>query len=81
MRKIFGIKELIKLNTKVIAHVNKRISLPSEEVFVYIYQKAKDGNEMAAVQIYEWATGGKPEDSLERQVYCRIVDACKELFV
>ena len=58
----------------------KEHSIPTNEVFNYIYQKARDGNEMAAIQLYEWLQCCSPKTEKEKMEYKHIHSAFNNLF-
>lgn len=62
------------------AHGNKRIAVPEKETFKYIFGKAKQGNEMAAVLIDEWQSSCKPKDEQEEQMIRSIYKAANKIF-
>lgn len=59
---------------------SKKLTMPTIETFNYILEKAKTGNEMAAVQIDEWQKFCKPKNNQEKSVFRLINCAAKELF-
>jgi hypothetical protein len=58
----------------------KRIAVPREESFAYVLNKARSGNEMAAVQIDEWYRFCKAHNNKEKQVLNQIKKAIEEIF-
>jgi hypothetical protein len=46
-----------------------------------VLDKAKAGNEMAAVQIAEWNNLCRPNNSTEKKVLLKIKQASEEIFV
>lgn len=58
----------------------RRISTPNEKTFDYLLDKAKAGNEMAAVQIDEWQRFCKFRNSRDKHVLELINNAVEELF-
>ena len=87
---------VIKYNRSVITSINstqsvhpnkntgtdksKRIAVPEEEAFKYIFENAKKGNEMAAVLLDEWQRSCKPKDVKEEQIIRSINKAASQIF-
>lgn len=57
-----------------------KVDIPTEESFSYILDKAKSGNEMAAVQIDEWNRFCKPRNTKEESVLNKVRKAAEEIF-
>jgi hypothetical protein len=60
---------------------NRKITVPTEESFAYVLEKAKTGNEMAAVQIDEWQRFCTPRDDNEETILKKIKEATKDIFM
>lgn len=61
--------------------VKKRsIEVPTEETFRNIYNKAKEGNEFAAVLLDEWQRNCSPRNDNEKQIVSLINKAANTLF-
>ncbi len=58
----------------------KTIAIPSEDIFAYVFNEAKLGNEMAALQIHEWSKYCKPCNIREKCICHRIKEAAKKIF-
>ena len=78
MRKGYKITEFERLNRG--CSVNRKLSLPSTDVFAYIHQRAKEGNEMALMLLFEWTEFCSPRNYAERKIYHCINCAIRELF-
>ena len=59
---------------------SKKIPVPSMNTYRYVYEKAANGNEMAAAQILEWKEFCSPENSFELNVYKNIINSYREFF-
>ena len=60
--------------------INGKLSLPSTDVFAYVHERAKEGNEMALMLLFEWTEFCSPQNCTERKIYHNIHCAIKELF-
>ncbi len=59
----------------------RKVCMPTEESFSYILDMARTGNEMAAVQLYEWHRFCKPGNIKEQHILMLIEEAVCEMFV
>lgn len=69
----------IKSNKNTDLGNSKKNAVPSKETFDYIFQNAKKGNEMAAVQLDEWQKSCIPQNSKEKQIIRMINSAINEI--
>ena len=58
----------------------RKVAIPTEEIVIYILNRAKAGNEMAAVQIDEWCKYCSPSNSREQYILNMLKTAADELF-
>lgn len=65
--------------SKVVAG-NKKVAVPEQEIFQYIYDNARKGNEMAAVLLDEWQRSCKPKDDKEELIVRTIQKAANKIF-
>lgn len=78
----------LKANQEIIEFVNSEINfimrtnmaVPSKEVFCYIRDKARNGNEMALVQLLEWLKFCTPHNDMEKDIYRSIHCVSREIF-
>ncbi len=59
---------------------NSKKSIPNEETFSQVLEKAKNGNEMAALHIYEWQELYKKNKVDNNEIGNMIDKAAKQLF-
>jgi hypothetical protein len=62
------------------AYENKSVAVPEKETFKYILEKAKKGNEMAAVLLDEWQRSCKPGNEKEESIIRSINKAVHKFF-
>lgn len=58
---------------------NNKMAVPSKKTFNYILKNAKNGNEMAAVQLDEWQKSCVPQNDKEKQIVKMINNAVDEI--
>lgn len=63
-----------------IAQSSKKVDVPEKETFEQIFEKAKNGNEMAAVLLDDWQRNCKPKDAKDMQVVSMINMAAMRIF-
>ena len=57
-----------------------KVAVPEKETFEQIFEKAKNGNEMAAVLLDDWQRNCEPKDDEDMQVVHMINVAAKRIF-
>ncbi len=57
-----------------------KVAVPEKETFEQIFEKAKHGNEMAAVLLDDWQRNCEPKDDKDMQVVHMINMAAKRIF-
>ncbi len=58
----------------------RKVDVPEKETFEQIFEKAKNGNEMAAVLLDDWQRNCKPKDAKDMQVVSMINMAAMRIF-
>ncbi len=82
MRTTYNMNKFLEIQRNLIGNKplnNKKMTVPDNETFKEILQKAKKGNEMATLQILEW-TKCKPTNIKEKQVVDKANFAIKSFF-
>jgi len=59
---------------------SRTVEVPEKETFRYIFEKAKKGNEMAAVLLDDWQKNCKPKGDEEKQIINMINMAANSIF-
>jgi hypothetical protein len=59
---------------------SKKVEVPEKETFRYVFEKAKRGNEMAAVLLDEWQRLCEPKNEKEVQIVKSISKAINKIF-
>lgn len=59
---------------------SRKVDVPEKETFEQIFQKAKDGNEMAAVLLDDWQKNCEPKNAKDMQVVNMINMAAMRIF-
>lgn len=77
---ISSINNLRNGNNNTSTNNSRKLYVPKEESFTYILNRAKSGNEMAAVQIDEWYRFCRARNSSEKCVLNQIRKAADEIF-
>lgn len=58
----------------------RKVAVPEKETFEQIFEKAKNGNEMAAVLLDDWQRNCEPKDDKDMQVVHMINMAARRIF-
>jgi hypothetical protein len=70
----------IKTTSKVGAINKKSVEVPHADTFKQVFEKAKKGNEFAAVLLDEWQKNCTPKNAEEKQVVELINKAATKIF-
>jgi len=71
---------LTKVSAENTSKKNEKVPLPDEETFAQILDKAKNGNEMAALHILEWQKYCVPKNDKDTDMVTLINNAAKKLW-
>jgi len=58
----------------------RKVAVPEKETFKQVFEKAKNGNEMAAVLLDDWQRNCEPKDAKDMQVVKMINMAALRIF-